>query len=208
MSSLSPPPTPTPTGTVRRHDPFIEPMAKIALVVCVLGVVCGLLQLLVVVLLGSSGLQNHIVQQEWYALAPTLLQWLFEHALSITVVLLLASLAGAASAWGLLQRMEWARLLFIAFLLITAALNFVMLWPLDLFFQGLGTVFNTMGSDLSADPEQIQAMTDLQIQLRMQRVISMGMGVATAFAFAGLHGWIAWKLNAPAIRAQFSSRTH
>src|SRR5690606_29042865 len=130
------------------------------------------------------------------AMQPVL-GWMLGHRRLLSLLGLLLALLFLASSWGLLKRQEWARWGFIAFLLVTAALNFAGL-PLA------GQVIDGMAGAFPAQFLDTPEGRDFMVQMRANRIISMAMATVTAVALAGLHGWLAWKLCTPQVRAEFT----
>lgn len=55
---------------------------------------------------------------------PASWQWLIDHAMSLSVLGAVLSVAFAWMSWALLQRREWARIGFVLVLVVTGLLNF------------------------------------------------------------------------------------
>ncbi|MGV8960224.1 MAG: hypothetical protein ACOH1V_07530 [Stenotrophomonas sp.] len=191
MSPASLSPTP---GDARGAGSFIDVTARLALVMAVLSVVYSVIQLGVIGLLGRAGVADWL--QAKHLPLPTGMLWLVQHAGTLGGLMLLASLAFLAVSWGLLARREWARTGFIIFLLLTALANFACLPLIQTLFNGLPQMFPTGMLDSPQGRE-------LLLQLQISRWTCLGIGAATAVAFAGLHGWLALKLGKPDVRAQF-----
>lgn len=104
---------------------------------------------------------------------------------------LLVSLATFISALGLLKRREWARLTFIGLMMLGVVWNLTSIALQQVFMS-------QMPIPPHASPEFRQEFATMQ---QIMMVISAVFGLA----FAGLFGWIAWRLRTPSIVAEFRS---
>ncbi|MFT4255466.1 MAG: hypothetical protein QM599_00635 [Pseudoxanthomonas sp.] len=163
---------------------FVTVMAWISLAMGALGVASGLMQALTLPLLRPETMLQPL-QQAGVELPPALL-WMFAHLQALNLLSLLSSALFAWVSWGLLQRREWARLAFIAFLLLGALGGFAG----AALFGHVIEWMNRQGGDI--DP----------MLASMQRAMRAVLWVC-ALLVAALHGWIAWKLCQPAVRAEF-----
>lgn len=171
---------------------FVTTMALLSLALAGLGVVANLVQALAALAM-PSGADLAVLLPPGVPLPP-LLGWLDRHLLALSLAGALGSALLGAVSWGLLRRHEWGRRGFIALLLLAALGNFASLPLLDHAFDGLGPAMTALnGLDGG----------DLQVLLAtMQRTLFWG-GLLGALAVAALHGWIAWRLGRPDIRAEF-----
>ncbi|QSQ42191.1 hypothetical protein ISN35_04965 [Xanthomonas translucens pv. undulosa] len=184
------PPPPLPTA----RNPMIDTMAKISLLVGVAWLLYALVQLAVLALLPDGALQA-VVLRIGIPL-PALLQWCLDHMLALSLLSALLALLFSASAWGLQQRREWARLSFVAFLVVTALANFA---SLPLLWQFFGAMQQMLPDAMRHRADGAQLLG----QLQTGRMISMVTATATSLVFAALHGWIVYQLYRPTIRAEF-----
>ncbi len=173
---------------------FVDVTAKLALVMAVLSVLYSVLQLALVGALGLADI-GHWLSVRGLA-PPAGLQWLLDHAVALGVLMLLFSLAFLAVSWGLLARHEWARLGFIAFLVLVAVANFACLPLIDAMFSGLADMFPAEIFD-SVEGRELWA------QLQISRWTSLITGGLTSLAFAVLHGWLVIRFKREDIREQF-----
>lgn len=122
---------------------------------------------------------------------PPALSWPLAHLAGLNALGLLLSAAFLAVSWGLLQRRNWARLGFIAFLLLGVLLN----------LGGLAAMWQMQQWILEANA----GLGDPALQLRIQGLASATMGVAAVctLLLAVLHFWLIQRLRAPAVRAEF-----
>lgn len=127
---------------------------------------------------------------------PPMVSWALEQRRLLALLGLLLSLLFLAASWGVLRRQEWARRAFIAFLAITAVLNFATLPLVGQLFDMVRDMFpqDMLGS---ADGQEFLA------KLQTSRLVSVVSAVLTAVAFALLHAWVAWKLCVDEVRAEF-----
>lgn len=174
---------PPPLPVVRSS--MITSMAKISLLLGQAGLVA---------LLPDGAIERTLLRIG--VLLPPLLQWCVDHLLALSVLSAVLALLFCVVAWGLLRRREWARLGFVAFLVVTGLGNFASL-PL------LWQFFETMNLLLPEAIRQTAEGAQLQAELQMGRVVSLATGAVTALVFAALHGWIVYQLYRPAIRAEF-----
>ncbi|HET6396552.1 MAG TPA: hypothetical protein VFF91_06895 [Pseudoxanthomonas sp.] len=174
---------------------FVTVMARICLVLAGLGVAWALAQGVLGLLLPDAVVADLAARQ---ALPPALVA-LLRHRHALAAVLLLSSLACLAASWGLLRRREWARQAFIVLLVAGAAVNFAGLAAVDHLFDALQAM---IPAPLLHGPEGQQALAQLQASRRLAFLSSL----AGALVLAVLHGWIAWKLCTPEVRAEFRRR--
>lgn len=120
---------------------------------------------------------------------PAFARFMMQYFEWIFGFILLLSLATFISAVGLLKRREWARLTFIGLMVLGVVWNLA-----GIFIQQL------MMSQMPIPP-------DAPLEFRqnfagIQQIMTMVMAVF-GLAFAGLFGWLAWRLRAPQIVAEF-----
>ena len=183
--------SPTSSGSAAA---FIAATAKLSLLVSALSIAWCLLQWLLVLLLGRLNPLDWLQRQGVWL--PPSLQWVLQHALALTMAMLLASLALLAVSWAMLKYREWGRIGFIVLLAVVALANFALL-PL------VGGMFDALQATLpagflaTADGQQALA------QLQGSRWIVLLGSVLSALLVAALHGWLALKLCRPQVRALF-----
>ena len=192
MSAVAPPPLP---GKPRRAPAagFVDVLGKLSLLLAVLGVLYALVQL-VLVLLIPAGFMDGMLEgnSEFLPALPGMLRWLLQNLLPMAWVTLLSAVAFLAISYGVLKRSNAARLGFIAFMVLGTLMNFA---SIAVLIAALDWV-NAIGAKI--DDEGV-----LQ-QIRASNMVSMAMGVVSALAIAGLHGWIIYKLCTADVRAQFT----
>lgn len=188
MSSLPPPLSPT------RRGGFVTPLAKISLLLAVAAVLYSLAQLAVAVVLPVDGITGFF--EETGLLMPASMRWLLDHLPVLSLAGLAMSVVFLISAWGLLKRREWGRLLFIAFLVVTALGNFAGVLLVAQMFDAMQSIFP---DSLAGTPEMVQ----FEQQMLVNRSIALASSIVTALAFAVLHAWVIHKLCTPAVRAEF-----
>ena len=121
---------------------------------------------------------------------PAFAKFMFAHPHVFFGAFLAVSATTFASAIGLLKRQNWARLVFIAILVLG------IVWNLG----GLVLMFSTFPS-MAPAPEHAPA--DFRDQFETMWKVMMGFSVLIALAFAGLFGWIIKRLVSPEIKREF-----
>jgi ABC-type uncharacterized transport system permease subunit len=173
---------------------FIDVTAKLSLLMAALSIAWSLLQLLIVGLLQRLDIAGWLQQQD--VPVPATIQWAAQHMLSLTLLLLLASLAFLAVSWGLLKRREWGRIGFIVFLVLVALANFAFLPLIQDMFNGM---YQIVPAELLDSPQG----REMRAQLRFSQWTALLTAGITALAFAVLHGWLVIKLQHVDVRRQF-----
>lgn len=164
------------------------------MVMAALAILWSLIQLVLVLALGRLDMLG-AMQDQGLSL-PEAFQWFGRHALSLTALMLVVSVAFLAVSWAMFKRREWGRLGFIVFLVLVALLNFAGL-PL------IHSVFESMRSMFPAEFLQSAQGMEMRAQLDSGLWMSLFSGAITAIAFAALHGWLVIKLRRPDVRALF-----
>ena len=192
--STFPPPLP---GGPRKSPAanFVDVLAKISILLGVLGVVYALVQWVVLMLLPDDFLgRAFAMASEELPPLPSMLRWVLDHLDAMAWLTLLSSLLFLVVSWGVLKRNNTARLGFIAIMVLGTLMNFasiVLLMQMLEWMNQIGTSLQVKGQGM---PGQMQA----------SNALSMGMGVISALAFAALHGWIIYKLCTADVRAEFT----
>lgn len=200
MSTVPPPlqPKVAPRAT---HTPdgapkFLSPLAKSILVVCIISAVCWAGGALVALFLHQwDDLQRFIAETDLSWMPPSL-RWFGRHAVVINLAMLAVCVAGAVACWGMLRRLNWALQLFIVLLVLTALLNFYGAWVVDDIFRQLVLHLPAAVDDMDQG--------ELRRELQVQRILYTGMALATALAFAVLHGWLLVRLGRPDVKRWFA----
>ena len=191
MNLDAPPPLP---GGPRRTPAagFVDVLGKLSVLLAVLGVLYALVQLVVVLLIPASFLDGSWDgNNEHLPALPDLLRWLLHNLLPLAWVTLLSAVAFLVVAYGMLKRSNAARLGFIAFMVLGTLMNFA---SIAVLMAALDWV-NAIGANIDE--------AGVFQQIRASNMVSMAMGVISALAIAGLHGWIIWKLCTADVRAEF-----
>jgi hypothetical protein len=123
--------------------------------------------------------------------------WILDYRVALTTAQLALALVFLAASWGLLRRREWGRWLFIGLLVLTALGNFAGLVLVNPLFDGLIDMYP---AQLLESPDGAQLLAQMQFSKRIT-FITTALG---AVGLAALHGWLAWKLCTPEVRAEFS----
>lgn len=191
---MNPPQLPPIPAAPSAAASFIAVTAKLSLLMSAVAVAWSLLQLLVVALMGRmdiiAAMQNEGLP------VPAGVIWLGEHAISLSVLGLLLSIAFLAVSWALLRHREWGRIGFIVFLVLVALANFAFL-PL------IHGMFESMQAMVPADYLNSPQGLEMRVQLRVGLWTSLITGGVTALALAVLHAWLVIKLRRPDVRALF-----
>ncbi len=194
----TPPPLPAPPS--RPSSPrdaaqgFVNGLAWITLVLGALGVASGLLQMLPSAAMTDASFQRLLDPLgTGQVRVPPMLLWAMEHNLQISLAGIGLSAPMLWLGWGLLRRVEWARVGFIAYLAIGTLMTFGLVWLVPAMVDALLSMqvgLQTPGQRL---PPELAGM----------KTTATAFSAVIALVFAGLHGGIAWKLSTPAVRAQF-----
>ena len=171
---------------LRPRSGFVTALAWTSLALGVLGTASGLLQAISLPLVQPETFLQGF-EQNGPAL-PAALTWTFAHLQAINAMSTVLSALFAWVSWGLLRRREWARLAFIAFLVLGALAG----------FAGVALVRHLLGwmaglGALEADPALAGIVLATQVAM-----------IGAAVLIALLHAAIAWKLCTRAIRAEFA----
>lgn len=151
--------------------------------------------------LGAALAMDHYGAQQWLAshglMTSGLLGWVVAHASALSALQLLSCLPCIAIALGMLRGNNWARLGFIALLLLTAVLNLATLPLLDRLLMDLLTPMLAQIADSGDASELITELRDARIMLW----VSSGLPL---LALSAIHVWLARRFDHADIRALFS----
>lgn len=178
-------------SAVDQRSTFVTVVAWIFIVLSGFGAIIGIMQNIMVQTIFRSeefgqAMQTAPSQPGLPAFATFAIenvQWLFLAVLLVNVVMLVASI-------GLLKRRNWARLCFIALMVLSVVWQIV----------GLGiqaSLFSTIRDQFAA--AGAHGAPDMGVFF----VVIAVMSVVFALAFGALFGWIAWKLMSKPIAAEF-----
>lgn len=176
------------------EDRFIDGLAKVSLLLGLFGLVSNLLQVVMVATMPVR--PDQLLETLLGVPAPSAMRWMFEHLMSLSVIGVITSALFVYLCWALLRHREWARVVFIAMLALTAIANFATL-------AAVGPLFESMRQMMPANLHGTPEMTQIDAQLRAAELATLGMGLAGGLAVLALHGWLAYKLATPAIRDRF-----
>jgi len=178
---------------------FIRGTALLSLIVAGVSVLWSGLQCLIVWLAKPTDLLAVIqLMLPSGASLPPLVLWLVKHALMLSLLLLVLSLAFAIVSWGLFQYRHWGRIGFMMFLIVIAIANFALLPVFDHLI--MGSMTSLFPADFLATPEGRELSSQIQ-SARWFMWITSG---STMLMIAAVHGWLAFKLQRPQVRALFS----
>ena len=194
MSAVAPPPLPS--GKPRRTPAagFVDVLGKLSILLAVVGVLYALVQLVVLLLIPAGFMDSFLAgEYEFLPALPGMLHWLLQNLLPLAWATLLSALVFLVISYGVLKRSNAARLGFIAFMVLGTLMNFA---SIAVLIAALDWV-NAVGASID-DAGALQ-------QIRASNMVSMAMGVVSAIAIAGLHGWIIYKLCTAGVRAEFQA---
>ena len=191
---MNPPQFPPAPAAPSAAASFIAVTAKLSLLMSAMAIVWSLLQVLLVGAISRLDIIG-VMQNEGLPVTPGML-WLGEHALSLSVLGLLLSIALLAVSWALLKHREWGRIGFIVFLVLVALANFAFLPLIHGMFEGMQAM---VPADFLNSPQGLE----MRVQLRVGLWTSLITGGAAAVALAVLHAWLVIKLRRPDVRALF-----
>lgn len=176
-----------------QRSQFVTVMACLSLAVALLSAISSGLQ--AVALAISPGLGDLGAALPPGVSLPAMLQWGVDHAIGLSLLGVVLSLAMAWISWALLQRREWARLAFIAVLVVVALANFACIPLLDAALAMTTASLQHNGAgEIAAELDRSGA----PLLAAMKLVCWIG-----AIAIAAIHAWIAWRLCRPDLRAEF-----
>lgn len=189
-----PPPIPE---SSRPSNSFVTVLAWISIALALLGLVYGLLQ----------AVMGLVMPPDYYLRMlnpyggeppqlPPLMQWIYTHTLLMGVLMTVLSAIFLWVSWGVLKRNEWGRIGFIAVLVLGALWQFACVLAIPQFVEGMLAIQAGVLPQGQAMPPEFEAFM----------TAAMLMGGLVAAVFAGLHGWIIWKLCTPVVRAEFDHR--
>lgn len=189
-----PPPIPE---SPRPSNSFVTVLAWISIALALLGLVYGLLQ----------AVMGLVMPPDYYLRLlnpyggeppqlPPLMQWIYTHTLLMGLLMTVLSAIFLWVSWGVLKRKEWGRKGFIAILALGALWQFACVLAIPQFTEGMLAIQAGALPQGQAMPPEFEAVM----------TAAMLMGGLVAVVFAGLHGWIIWKLCTPAVRAEFEHR--
>ncbi len=176
---------------VKPRSTFVTVVAWIFIALSGFGALIGILQNIMIQAVFRSGEFGHAMQTApGQPSLPPMATFMFEHVQWFFLAMLLVNLFMLACSIGLLKRRNWARLCFIAIMILGVIWQVV-----GLIMQA--TMFSFMRDQFSA--AQMQGAPDMGAFF-----IAMGLvSVVFALAFGALFGWIAWKLASKPITAEF-----
>ncbi|AWH55241.1 hypothetical protein C1924_19610 [Stenotrophomonas sp. ESTM1D_MKCIP4_1] len=178
-----------PTAPLPSTHRWISPLAQGSFWVCLLLTVYFLLQALVAWPLALSGLWKHLVILAWEHQFDRSLHWMLAHPVATSLLAALLCLTSTVASWGLWKERRWGLWAFIWALLWSALANFAITWWFDRVLKQIVVL-------LADDPATAH-------ELNVQRLLFTLTLLGTSVLFAGLQGWLAWRLLQPDIRARF-----
>lgn len=187
---------PPPIPQSRPSNSFVTVLAWISIALALLGLVYGLLQAVMGLLMPDYYLRMLNPYGGEPPQLPPLMQWIYTHTLLMGVLMTVLSAIFLWVSWGVLKRKEWGRIGFIAVLVLGALWQLACVLAIPQFTEGMLAIqAGALPQGQTMPPEFDALMT-----------AAMLVGGLVAVVFAGLHGWIVWKLCTPAVRAEFDRR--
>lgn len=192
MSAMPPelPPLPAPP---RPAGGFVTVIGWIAFALALLGAFYGLTQVIGGLFMPKDFYLRMMSPAGRPVSLPPLMQWFYTHTLAIGIVELALSSLFAWVSWNLLKRRDWARIAFVAFLLLGMAWQFGSLWMMPQMIEGM----------LAAQSAALPPGQAMPAEMREIMRMAMLMGSAVGLLIAALLGWVAWKLCTRKLRAEF-----
>lgn len=192
--SATPPELPPLPAQPRPAGSFVTVIGWIAFALALLGAFYGLTQVLGGLFMPKDFYLRMMNPAGQSISLPPLMRWFYTHTLLIGIVELVLSSLFAWVAWNLLKRRDWARIAFIAFLLLGMAWQLGSLWMMRQMVEGMLAAQNAaMPPDQAMPKEFAETMTNL----------AMLMGGAVGLLIAALLGWVAWKFTTRKVREEF-----
>ena len=175
----------TPTGNLR--STFVTAVAWVFIVLAGFATLIAILQNIMIALMFP---QEEMREAATAKDVPAFARFFLVYPHVFFGAFLAASATTLVSAIGLLKRQNWARLIFIAILVLG------ILWNLG----GLALMFLTFSS-MPSVPDHAPA--DFRGGFETIWKVMMGFSIVIALAFAGLFGWIIKRLMSPEIKREF-----
>ncbi|MFE3969804.1 hypothetical protein [Stenotrophomonas sp. YIM B13575] len=185
--SASIPPIPAPTPPPPNN--WVAAMAQGSFWLCLLVTLYFLAQALMAAALARTEFWMTLVTVAWEQQLDGSLWWMLKHPAATSLLVALLCLVSTLASWGLWRGRRWGLWAYVWMLGLSALANFVIAWWMD----RLLLVFIAL---LASDPTA-------QHELQVQRVLFTLTLVGTSVLFAGLQGWLGWRLLRPDIRARF-----
>ncbi len=180
---------PLPSTPLPSSNRWVAPLAQGSFWLCLLMTVYFLLQALLAWPLASSGIWRHLVMLAWEHQLDRSLHWMLAHPVATSALAALLCLTSTLASWGLWKERRWGLWTFVLALLWSALANFLITWWIDRVLQQVVVL-------IADDPAMAQELT-------AQRWVLTLTLLGSSVLFAGLQGWLAWRLLRPDIRARF-----
>ena len=193
MNAMPPelPPLPAPP---RPGGGFVTVIGWIAFALGLLGALYGLTQVIGGLFMPKD-IYLRMMNPGGQALTlPPIMEWFYTHTLLVGIVELALSALFAWVAWQVLKRRDWARIAFVAFLLLGMAWQFGSMWLMPQLIEGM----------LSAQSAMLPPGQSMPGEMREVMRMAMMMGSAVGLLIAALLGWVAWKFCTRRVREEFA----
>lgn len=181
-----------PAASVPRST-FITGLAWSFIGLGVLGAIIYLLQLMIMLLMYSNADYQLVARElENLQAVPAFLTWITRHMYLWIFMMLAMCCFTVYVSWALLQRKNWARVLF-AVMMWLGTLAHIAAALAPFFMRG------TLDAYLQSFPAEIRG--DLQAMATMMTWVS----VILAVVFGALFAWCAVRLSSPAVKTEFAA---
>jgi hypothetical protein len=171
---------------------FVTVLAWIFIVLSGFCTVMAILQNVMVALVFNRPEVQQSMQASQAHGAPPFAQFMFGHMQWFFLGFLLFSALLLVTSIGLLKRWNWARLVFIAFMVLSIA------WSIG----SIGLQMMMMSS-MQAD---VSAMPQAPVDFRAFQIVVTGMSALFALAFSVLYAWIIKRLASAPVIAEFKAK--
>ena len=188
-----PPELPPLPAQPRPGGSFVTVIGWIAFALALLGALYGLTQVIGGLFMPKD-IYLRMMNPGGQALTlPPLMEWFYTHTLLVGIVELALSALFAWVSWHVLKRRDWARIAFVAFLLLGMAWQFGSMWLMPQMVEGI----------MSAQSAMLPPGQHMPGEMRGIMRVAMMMGSAVGLLIAALLGWVAWKFCTRRVREEF-----
>ena len=182
------------SGSVVPRSSFVTGLAWTFIVLAGLGTLVSVLENVVFnLMLSNKEILDAMRQARGAPGMPPFAYAMLDHIHLLVAGFLVVSTAMLVSAIGLLKRMNWARIVFVGWMMLGAAWN----------LAGLFIPY-FMASSLTSMPHA--GPPELQQNLQLMAKIMIGVTTVVAIVFAGLFAWFAKRLMSEEIKREFYAR--
>jgi len=170
---------------------FVTVLAWIFIVLSAFCTVMAILQNVMVALVFNRSEVRQAMQVSQAHGAPPFAEFMFGHMQWFFLGFLLFSALLLVTSIGLLKRWNWARLVFIAFMVLS------IVWSIG----GIGL----QAVMLSSMQDDVSAMPQAPVDFRVFQIVTVSMSALFALAFSVLYAWIIRRLASAPVIAEFKA---